>query len=86
MSAILTELFDCLFELPDGFFEREVIKNNLEKQDYLMEEICKILPIEKKNLIYDYEVSIHDVLQDEVLEAFKQGIKIGFLLKKEVIE
>lgn len=86
MSPIITELFDCLFELPENFFERESIKKHLETQDSLMEEIKRMLPKEKRNLIYDYEIAIHDSLQDEVLEAFKQGIKIGFLLKKEVYE
>lgn len=84
MKTIVTEIFDCLFELPGDFFERVHIKNNIEKQDIIMEEIIQILPEDKKKLVYEYEIALHDAMQDEVLEAFRQGMRIGFELKKEM--
>lgn len=86
MDTLITELFDCLFDLPENFFDRPRIRGNIEKQEQVMEEIMAILPEEKKKLIYEYEVALHDAMQDEVLEAFRQGIKIGFRLKKELQE
>lgn len=84
MNKIISELYDCLFELPEDFYERFDIKNKLQKQEHIFEEIIKIIPEEKKKLLYDYEVALHNSMENEVFEAFKQGIKIGFLLKKEL--
>lgn len=86
MKTIITEIFDCVFELPDGFFEQPHIQQYLERQDALMEELLTVLPENKKYLIQEYEVAVHGSMEAEVLEAFRQGIKIGFLLKKEIHE
>lgn len=84
MNKIISELYDCLFELPEDFFERQDIKKKIQKQELIVKEIIQILPEEKRKLIYDYEVALHDSMECEVFEAFKEGIKIGFLLKKEI--
>ncbi|MFV0394909.1 MAG: hypothetical protein ACK5LC_11030 [Coprobacillaceae bacterium] len=86
MKKIVTELFDCLFELPEDFFDRVHVKENIEKQDTIMEEILEVLPDTKKKLVYEYEIALHDAMQDEVVGAFRQGIKIGFYLKNEIHE
>jgi len=84
MNKIINELYDCLFELPNDFFERQDIKKKIQKQELLVKEIIQLLPEEKKKLIYDYEVALHDSMEHEVFEAFKEGLRIGFLLKKEL--
>ena len=84
MNKIISELYDCLFELPEDFFERQDIKKKIKKQEIIVKEILQILPEDKRKLIYDYEVALHDSMEFEVFEAFKEGLKIGFLLKKEI--
>lgn len=86
MNSIVEEVYEQLFKLPKGYYNRPKVKESFEKLTKLSQELLKAVPEEKKKLLEDYEnaLNFHNSLEN--VETFRQGIKIGFYLYEELKE
>lgn len=84
MNSIVEELYEQFFKMPEDFYNREKVEDSSKHLAKISQELLKEIPEDKKALFDAYENALNFHNSLEIIETFRQGIKIGFYLHKEL--